>query len=69
MIKYEDECVGCPPERGCLGSACPNRNVPYYYCDICGEEVDSYFDIDGEMVCDDCAHDMLIEMYDYHKLY
>ena len=28
MIKYEDECVGCPPERGCLGSVCPNRNVP-----------------------------------------
>ena len=69
MIKYENECVGCPPERGCLGSACPNRNVPHYYCDRCGEEVDSYFDIDGEMVCDDCAHDILIEMYDYHTLY
>ena len=69
MIKYEDECVGCPPERGCLGSACPNRNVPRYYCDRCGEEVDAYFDIDGEMICDDCAHDILIEMYDYHTLY
>ena len=69
MIKYEDECVGCPPEMGCLGSACPNRNIPRYYCDKCGEEVDAYFDINGEMVCDDCAHDILIEMYDYHKLY
>ena len=48
---------------------CPNRNVPRYYCDRCGEEVDAYFDIDGDMVCDDCAHDILIEMYDYHTLY
>ena len=69
MIKYENECVGCPPEMGCLGNVCPNRNVPRYYCDRCGEEVDSYFDIDGEMVCNDCAHDILIEMYDYHTLY
>lgn len=69
MIKYENDCVGCPPEMGCLGSSCPNRNVPYYYCDRCGEEVDAYFDINGEMICDDCAHDILITMYDYHKLY
>ena len=40
MIRYEDECVGCPPEMGCLGSICPNRNVPHYFCDYCGEEVD-----------------------------
>ena len=69
MIKYENECVGCPPERGCLGSACPNLNVTRYYCDKCGEEVDAYFDIDGEMICDDCIHDVLIGMYDYHILY
>ena len=61
MIKYENECVGCPPERGCLGNACPNINVARYYCDKCGEEIDAYFDIDGEMVCDDCVHDVLAE--------
>ena len=69
MIKYEDECVGCPPEMGCLGNSCPNKNVPYYYCDICGEVVDSYFDINGEMVCNDCAHNLLTEMYEYYTLY
>ena len=69
MIRYENECVGCPPEMGCLGDGCPNRRVPRYYCDKCGEEIDSYFDIDNEMVCDDCAHDIFMEMYDYHKLY
>ena len=35
MIKYENECVGCPPEMGCLGDECSNRNVPHYYCDKC----------------------------------
>lgn len=40
MIKYTDECVGCPPEMGCLGDSCRNRNVPHYICDTCGEEFD-----------------------------
>ena len=35
MIKYEDECVGCPPEMGCLGDSCPNRDVKHLYCDKC----------------------------------
>ena len=46
MIKYEDECVGCPKEMGCLGNACPNRNVPHLYCDKCGD--------DCEELCEDC---------------
>ena len=52
MIRYENECVGCPPERGCLGSGCPNRNVPYYYCDKCGD--DAEYNFDGEDLCEDC---------------
>ena len=44
-------------------------NIKVFNCDNCGEEVDAYFDINGEMICDDCAHDILITMYDYHKLY
>jgi len=58
MIQYEDECVGCPPEMGCLGSMCPNRNVPRIYCDICGEEIDSdseRWDLNTDYhVCEDC---------------
>lgn len=38
MLKHVDECVGCPPEKGCLGSACPNRNVPRWFCDECENE-------------------------------
>lgn len=40
MITFENECVGCPPNMGCLGSACKNRNVPHYYCDVCGDELE-----------------------------
>lgn len=54
MITYEDECVGCPKELGCFGNACPNLNVPHYYCDRCGYEVDKLRDFNGEQLCDDC---------------
>ena len=33
MLKHVDECVGCPPEKGCLGSEGPNRNVPRWCCE------------------------------------
>ena len=46
MIKYEDECVGCPPNMGCMGDACKYRNVKHLYCDKCGE--------DCEELCEDC---------------
>ena len=54
MITYEDECVGCPTEMGCMGNACPNRNVPYLYCDKCNELVDDLYEWDDEQVCIDC---------------
>ena len=64
MIQYEDECVGCPPEMGCLGSICPNRNVPHYFCDYCGEEIDEYWvisDSEEEYICEDCLKEKLYE--------
>lgn len=70
MIKYENECCGCSvPAYPCLGNYCPNRNVPHYYCDRCGKEVDAYFEINEEMICDDCANDIMKEMFNYHILY
>lgn len=55
----ENECVGCPPEMGCLGSACPKRNVHRYYCDKCGQEYESneLYVVDGEDICSDCILD------------
>ena len=55
MIKYEDECCGCATESyPCLGSACSNRNVPHFYCDKCGEDVEELYKVDGEELCEDC---------------
>lgn len=55
MIMYEDECVGCPTEMGCLGNSCPNRNVKRLYCDNCGDDVDKLYDVEGSELCEDCA--------------
>ena len=54
MVKYENECVGCPPEMGCLGDCCPNRNVPHIYCDKCGEECEELYRYDGKELCENC---------------
>lgn len=55
MIEYRDECVGCPPEQGCLGKICPNKRVRHLYCDNCGDEADKLYKFyDDEEVCEDC---------------
>lgn len=54
MITYEDECVGCPTELGCIGSACPNRNVPHLYCDKCKDDVEKLYKYDGQEICEEC---------------
>lgn len=57
MIKYQDECVGCPPEKGCLGSSCQYSNIPYFYCDECGNETRSLYcfaDTPSRELCHDC---------------
>lgn len=54
MRKVEDECVGCTNiGLYCIGSSCPNRNVPHYYCDRCGNE-DKLYCYDGEELCEEC---------------
>lgn len=54
MIEYENQCVGCPPEMGCIGDSCPYANVPVYYCDECHDEVNELYDCDGDELCEDC---------------
>ena len=36
MIRIEDDCCGCPPEK--CSAMCEKTHVPHYYCDICGDE-------------------------------
>ena len=53
MKKTGNDCVGCPPEMGCLGRFCPYREVDHYYCDDCGDEAPLY-EFDGEELCIEC---------------
>lgn len=53
-IRYENECVGCPPDMGCLGSAFPNRRVPHLYCDKCKNEVENLRNYNGDQWCEEC---------------
>ena len=57
MIKYEDECVGCPPEMGCMGDTCKYRNVKHLYCDKCHTDCEELFDVYGHQLCEDCLLD------------
>ena len=59
MVKYENYCVGCTSMGlPCMGSTCPNRNVPVYYCDKCNEEVEEVHEVDGEELCEDCLKEV-----------
>lgn len=58
MVKYENDCVGCPAERLCLDS-CPYRKLPHLYCDKCGEEAEKLYNLDGENLCEECVLDSL----------
>lgn len=53
MRIIENECVGCPPEMGCMGSACPYCNVERFYCDKCKEET-TLHDYYGLELCENC---------------
>ena len=53
MRVYENECVGCAPEMGCIGSACPYRNVERFYCDECGDET-TLRETDYGELCESC---------------
>lgn len=66
MIKYENQCVDCPKEMGCLGNSCRYRNVSVYYCDTCGDEAD--YEIDGDHYCWDCAAEYLRDRFEFLSL-
>ena len=56
---YEDECCDCAvPGYPCLGSSCPNRHVPHYFCDACEDEFEPeelyYDDVTDEELCSHC---------------
>lgn len=61
MLRYENECVGCHSEIGCMGDICPNRNVPRRYCDICRDP--ACCTIDDNDYCDFHAHELIEDLF------
>lgn len=59
MKRIENHCVCCG--LPCLGSSCPNRNVPVHYCDKCKEELDDIYEVDGEELCEECLKEMFLK--------
>ena len=59
MKKIENHCCSCAaPGYPCLGSACPNINVPVYYCDKCKEEIEGdVYEADEQELCESCLCD------------
>lgn len=54
MTVYKNECRDCATGAyPCLGSSCPNRNVPHEICDCCQQE-ERLYRYDGEILCMDC---------------
>ena len=66
MVKYENECVCCPREMGCLGDSCPYIKVRRIYCDSCGDEYseDELREINNQHICIHCFREMCEEYFD-----
>lgn len=55
-LVYEDHCCDCAvPGYPCRGSSCPNRRVEVHYCDVCGEQLDDIYEVDGYELCEECV--------------
>ena len=52
MIRYENHCVGCPSDMGCLGRSCRYMDVPVCYCDECGNYAE--YHCDDRDYCEQC---------------
>lgn len=65
MIVYEDMCVGCPPELGCLGRGCPyGEPIPIHVCDRCENNSDDCLYIyEDEELCYNCVYDQIKRDY------
>lgn len=57
MIKYENECVSCADAYPCIH--CKRESVKHFYCDGCGDDVETLYIFDDGEYCADCVLDKL----------
>ena len=65
MIRFENECVGCPTNMGCIGSGCPYSHVLHLVCDECGEDVEELYDTPSGQMCGTCVKANFDEYAEY----
>lgn len=59
MKRVENHCCDCATgSYPCIGNACPRRQVEVHYCDLCNDELDEIYDVDGEELCEECLKEM-----------
>lgn len=52
MIKRESGCVSCG--FPCRGRGCPHYEIERCFCDVCKDEVEELYEVDGIEICEDC---------------
>lgn len=61
MVRIENHCCSCAvPGYPCLGNLCDLRHVEVHYCDVCDEELDEIYDVDGEELCEECLKERFL---------
>ena len=60
-----DECVGCPPEMGCLGKHCPKKNMYKEVCDDCREGDEQLYHFEDRVLCINCIEVKLKKVEDW----
>jgi len=57
VITYSDDCCDCAAPGYPCNDSCRLKNNPHFFCDICGDEVESdeLFWYEGQQLCKYCV--------------
>lgn len=64
LVYDKRNCVGCPPEMGCLGRDCPQCYETVMRCDVCGKETRDLYRWDGDVdLCENCFDEKIEKIH------